>query len=80
MLVILMGSFRPQIKTSEPKYPRLWEGLGLKVVQSSKAIHEHKTCRQRTNYLCRPDPPGCSSHTLSQLEALSSTCSSLIPN
>lgn len=64
MLVILMGSFRPQIKTSEPKYPRLWEGLGWKLVQSSKAIYEHKTHRQRTNDLRRPDPLGCSSRIL----------------
>lgn len=38
MLVILMDSFRPEIKTSELKYQRLREGFGLKLVQSSKDI------------------------------------------
>lgn len=79
MLVTLMGSFRPQIKTSEPKYPRLWEGLGWKLAQSSKAIYEHETHRQRTNDLRRPDPLGCSSRILSQLEAFFPTYCSLIP-
>lgn len=79
-LVILTGRFSPQIKTSEPNHPRLWEGLRLKQAQSSKAIYEHKTHRQWKNHLSETDLQECSNLGFGQLEALSSTYCSLIPN
>lgn len=75
-----MGRFSPQIKTSEPNHPRLWEGLLWKQAQSSKAIYEHKTHRQWKNHLCKTDLPECSYLGFGQLEALSPTYCSLIPN